>query len=195
MPRPLKWSRDLHAIREHAQTSRTETWSRRDLEDLFNVRRATAQTLARAIGEVETVAGAHFVDRASLIGFLDAMIEAPSVEAAMRARLEEAPAPPQRRPLKVSLPEDLRNARITSLPPTIEITPGALTIRADGMVQLLEHLALLARVLENDFPSVEARFAPQRASDQEITGFLNRLRGGQPDDSPLVTQSKMLDDH
>ena len=28
MARPVKWSRDLHPIRERAARSRTETWSR-----------------------------------------------------------------------------------------------------------------------------------------------------------------------
>ena len=58
MPRPVKWSRDLHTIRERATRSRTETWSRQDIEQLFNVGRASAQFLLRAIGGVATVAGA-----------------------------------------------------------------------------------------------------------------------------------------
>ena len=41
----------------------------------------------KAIGEVQNVAGAHFVERPALLAFLDAMIAAPSVDEALRARL------------------------------------------------------------------------------------------------------------
>ncbi len=41
----VKWTRDLHLLRERASRSRTETWSRQQIEYLFGVGRATAQTL------------------------------------------------------------------------------------------------------------------------------------------------------
>ena len=63
MPRPVKWSRDLHNIREAANRSRTETWSRPDIERIFAVSRASAQSLMKAIGGVQTVGASHFVDR------------------------------------------------------------------------------------------------------------------------------------
>jgi hypothetical protein len=89
MSRPVKWVRDVHAIRERAANASTETWSRVDLENLFGVGRATAQTLVRAIGEVNSVGGAHFVDRSSLVAFLDEMIAAPVVEDRLRDRLAD----------------------------------------------------------------------------------------------------------
>ena len=67
MARPVKWSRDLHPIREKAVRSKTETWSRRDIEHLFGVGRASAQSLTKAIGEVQAVGGAHFVERLRLL--------------------------------------------------------------------------------------------------------------------------------
>ena len=42
MGRPVKWSRELHSIRERAALARTETWGRVDIEELFGVGRATA---------------------------------------------------------------------------------------------------------------------------------------------------------
>jgi hypothetical protein len=66
MGRPVKWSRELHSIRERAALARTETWGRVDIEGLFGVGRATAQTLMKAIGEVQPVGGAHFVERLSV---------------------------------------------------------------------------------------------------------------------------------
>lgn len=37
-----------------------------------------------AVGEVQPVGGAHFVERASLLSFLDEMIVAPDLEVALR---------------------------------------------------------------------------------------------------------------
>ena len=90
MARPVKWARDLYPIRDRARKARTETWSRTDIEQLFGVGRATAQSLMKAIGEIQPVGGAHFVERPALLSFLDAMIAAPSVKEGLRLRLLEA---------------------------------------------------------------------------------------------------------
>jgi len=102
LSRPVKWSRDLHSIRERAANARTETWGRVDMEELFGVGRVTAQTLMKAIGEVQPVGGAHFVERSSLLGFLDAMITAPDFDQAFRNRVREADAPPSPKPLRLA---------------------------------------------------------------------------------------------
>ena len=108
MARPVKWSRDLHPIRERARNARSETWGRKDIEDLFGVGRATAQILMKAIGEIQPVGASHFVERPSLLSFLDAMIAAPSVEEGLRARVLKAEPPPRSMALRVSLPGVLR---------------------------------------------------------------------------------------
>ena len=79
MARPVKWTHNLHLLRERVTRSRTETWSRADLEALFEVGRVTAQTLMKAIGQVQVVGGAHFVERSALLDFLDKILAAPSV--------------------------------------------------------------------------------------------------------------------
>ena len=72
-----------------------KTWSRQDIERLFGISRASAQNLMKAIGEVQAVGGTHFVDRASLLGFLDQMVTAESVDEELRSRHERAePVPP-----------------------------------------------------------------------------------------------------
>ncbi len=164
MARPLKWARDLHLLREKAARSRTATWSRPELEHLFGVSRASAQTLMKAIGEVQSVAGAHFIDRASLLAFLDAMIVAPSVEAALRARLAGAEPVPRPGTLKVSLPPDLRHAMLPDLPPSITLEPGRLEIRAETAEGMLECLVALAMVLQNDLERFRNAIEPPRHS-------------------------------
>ena len=164
MARPLKWARDLQLLREKAARSRTETWSRSELEHLFGVSRASAQTLMKAIGAVQAVGGTHFVDRASLLAFLDAMIAAPSMEAAIRARLAGAEPVPRPRTLKVSLPPDLRHAMLPDLPPSITLEPGRLEIRAKTAEGMLESLVALAMVLQNDLVRFRNAIEPPRHS-------------------------------
>ena len=160
MARPVKWSRDLHPIRERARNARTETWGRRDVEDLFGVGRATAQMLMKAIGEIQPVGGAHFVERPSLLSFLDVMIAAPSVEDGLRTRMLEAEPPPKPKPLRVSLPGDLRSIMLPDLPPNIRLSPGRLEIEAPTAIIMLESLMTLALVMQNDLDRFQAVIEP-----------------------------------
>lgn len=181
MARPVKWSRDLHPIRERAARARTETWSRQDIEALFGVGRASAQSLMKAIGEVEVVGGAHFVERPALLGFLDAMTRAPSVEEALRQRLLEAEAPPRPKALRVSLPEDLRRARLPDLPANISLSPGRLEITASTAVVMLESLLALAMVMQNDLDRFQAAIEPplmHEVEDDKLRALFGRLRAG-----------------
>ena len=180
MSRPVKWSRDLHPIRERARNARTETWGRRDIEDLFNVGRATAQMLMKAIGEIHPVGAAHFVERASLLSFLDTMISAPSVEQGLRTRLLEAEPPPRSKPLRVSLPADLRSIMLPDLPPNISLSPGRLQIEAPTAVAMLESLVKLALAMQNDLDQfqavVEPPLQPPDIQDDELRELFGRLR-------------------
>lgn len=160
MARPVKWSRDLHPIRERASQARTETWSRTDIEHLFGIGRASAQSLMKAIGQVEVVGGAHFVERPALLGFLDKMITAPSVGQALRRRMQEAPPPPKSKTLRVSLPADLRRALLPDLPAHVLLAPGRLEIAAPTAVGMLESLLTLAMVMQNDLDRFRAVIEP-----------------------------------
>ena len=175
MPRPVKWSRNLHLIRERAANSRIETWSRIDLENLFSVGRATAQTLMKAIGEIQAVGGAHFIERPSLLSFLDAMIEAPSVEQALQARMLEAEPPPKPKPLRVALPADLRSAMLPDLPVNITLGPGRLEIAADTAVTMLESLVALAVVMQNDLERFQEVIEPPKRRPEIQAGELREL--------------------
>lgn len=150
MARPVQWSRELHAIRERAARSRIETWSRLDIEHLFGVSRASAQNLMKAIGEVQTVGAAHFVDRTSLLRFLDEMIAADSVGAALQIRHAQAAPVPRPRTLRVTLAADLRRIMLPDLPNNIRLSPGRIEITGESAKALTEGLLQLATVMQND---------------------------------------------
>ena len=144
MARPVKWSPDLHPIRERARNARTETWGRKDIEDLFGVDWATAQMVMKAIGEIPPVGGAHLVERPSLLSFLDAIVAAPSIEEDLRNRVLDAEPPPKPNPLRVFLAGGLHSIMLPDLPPNIRLAPGRLEIEAPTAVAMLESLITLA---------------------------------------------------
>ena len=102
------------------------------------------------------MAGAHFVDRTSLLTFLDAMLAAPSVDVALRARLAASEPVPRPKTLRCCLPPDLRHAMLPDLPPNITLEPGRLEIRAQTAEGLLESLVALAMVMTNDLERFRA---------------------------------------
>jgi hypothetical protein len=189
--RPLKWACDLHLLREKATRSRIETWSRQDVERLFGVGRASAQSLMKAIGEVQAVAGAHFVDRAALVAFLAEMIAAPSVEEAMRGRLAGAEPVPRPKILRVALPADLRHAMLPDLPPNVSVAPGRIEVRAETAEAMVEGLVALAMVMQNDLERFREAIEPSqcgpRASDDNLRELLECWRDGPDVAAPSAT--------
>ncbi len=180
MARPVKWSRDLYPIQERARLARTETWGRKDIEDLFGVGRVSAQMLMKAIGEIQPVGGAHFIERPALLSFLDTMIAAPSFEQSLRSRKLEAEPPPKPKPLRVSLPQHLRSTMMPDLPDHIKLSPGRLEIEAPTATAMLESLITLALIMQNDLNRFEAAVdSPAPASetqDCKLRDLIGRLR-------------------
>ena len=179
MARPVKWSRDAHLIRDRAAHSRTETWSRQDIEHLFGIGRASAQAVMKAIGEIQPVGGAHFIERTSLLAFLDAVIAAPSIEEGLRARLLEADPAPRPKPLRIALPGDLHSAMLPDLPSNITVEAGRIEIQAPTAEAMLESLMALAMVMQNDLDRVRAVLEPPVSAetvDDELRSFVRRLR-------------------
>ena len=180
MARPVKWSRDLYPVRERALHSRTETWSRRDIEHLFGIGRVAAQNLMKAIGDIACVGAAHFVDRTSLLRFLDEMIAAPSVEQGLKERMLEAEPPPKSRALRVSLPAGLKSSMMIDLPSNIEITPGRIFITASSAVAALESLCALALIMQNDLgrfqDAIEPAPAPPPVDEAGWERFFTHVR-------------------
>lgn len=180
MPRPVKWSRDLHPIRDRANRSKTETWSRKDIEHLFGIGTSSAQSLLKAIVEVQAVGGTHFVDRDSLHAFLDEMVQAESVEEALRLRLERSLPVLRPAPLRTSLPSELRRVTLDDLPDNVEVREGEVRITGANAEQVVEGLLLLAQVLQNDLESVRLRLDPEpfpAAVDEGLRAMLASMRG------------------
>jgi hypothetical protein len=152
--RPVKWINRLHEIRQRVLNSKIETWDRQAIEDLFDVRRVTAQSIMRAVGELSNVAGAHLASRSSLLEFVDDVLAADDMELAVRTRIDTAAAAPsQKRGLRLPIPDELRAVRLADLSKHIKIAPGLLTIEGADAFEILTQLAVLARAIDNDLDS------------------------------------------
>ena len=103
------------------------------------------------------------------------MNAAPSVDAALRTRLLEAEPAPRAKSLRVSLPNDLRSARLPDLPANITLAAGRLEILAPSAVEMLESLVALAMVMQND-----------------LERFRGVLEAPAPDQSRVVSSSYIL---
>ena len=83
--------------------------------------------------------------------------------------------------MRVSLPRDLRSARLPDLPPNITLAPGRLEVNASTAVSMLESLVALAMVMQNDLEKFrEVIEPPDRTSvrDVSLTELVGRMREG-----------------
>ena len=114
MGRPVQWLRELHRLQAEAARSRVETFARRDIEQLFGVGRVQAQALIKAIGGLQAVAGAHFLERSGPAGLPRRAAPGTRPGQVLQARLEQAQPAPRPKPLRIRLPGSLRTAASTS---------------------------------------------------------------------------------
>ncbi len=160
MPKPISWSNRMHEIRERVSRSKLQSWSRRDLENLFEIKRASAQSLMKAIGGIQNIGGTHLVDRDNLLEFLERSIGSDDLSATVQQSLQESGPAPKPKRLTFSLPLELRSVMAADLPPEICLEPGRLTIEGVNSVAIIESLYLLAQAMQNDLDTVQEMLDP-----------------------------------
>lgn len=152
----------------------------KDLERVFGVKRAAAQQLMRAIGEVTNVGGKYVVSRSSVLNFLESARQAESVESAVRTRIQEADPVPRPRFMKNPLPEDMRSVMFRDLPDSVSITQGRIEILGDNVTEVTEMLLLLAMAMQNDYESIAQVLdpppTPPSVEVDELREMFARLR-------------------
>jgi hypothetical protein len=180
MARRISWRDRIPEIRRRVENSVVETWSRRDIERTFEIKRAAALLLLRAIGEVQNVGGTHLVARAALLSFLEGMEQAEDPEVAQREKMLLAEPAPRPRFLKFTLPEELRSVMVRDLPMEISLSPGRLEIVGENAEQILERLVLLSKALQNDLGTAAEMLnpppPPSKVQDEDLTALFSELR-------------------
>jgi hypothetical protein len=179
----ISWSDRAYSIRERVSRSSLQTWRRRDLERLFEIKRASAQNLMKLIGNVQAIGSTHFLDRSSLLLFLDEAIAADRVSEAVARRQLVAEPPPStrsRKMLRFSLPRDLRSVMAKDLPGNIELSAGFLAIHGKNATDIVRSLHLVAQALQNDLDTMQSLLDPPvphpQVDDTEIRSMFERLR-------------------
>lgn len=177
MSKPISWSNRLHEIRDRVRRSKLQSWNRREIEALFEIKRASAQNLMKAIGGLHNVGGTHLVDSEAILAFLERSIASENLSKTVQeSRLDAGPAPrPQR--ITFTLPPELRSVMSDDLPANISFEPGRLTITGADSVEVIEGLYLLAQAMQNDLVSIQARLDLPPASTPNIDNDLAKYFG------------------
>jgi hypothetical protein len=190
----ISWSDRAYSIRERVSRSSLQTWRRRDIEDLFEVKRASAQNLMRLVGNVQSIGSTHFLDRSALLLFLDEVVAADRVSEAVAKRVvvtEPTPSRRSRKILRFALPRDLRSVMAKDLPSNIEVSAGSLRIRGADAMEIVRSLYLVAQALQNDLDTMQSLLDPPvpqpQVDDAEIRSMFERLRA---DEAAVVVKEK-----
>jgi len=190
MSRPVSWEYRINEIAARVRNSVIETYGRGEIESAFGIKRAAAQLLMKAIGEISTVGGKHFIARATILEFLNSMNNAENLaEARMNRILYSEPTPRIQR-LKDTIPEDLRSIMFRDLPSEISVEQGRIEIRGQNADAVFTALLLLARAIENDLWTFQRVLdpvpTPPLVQDDELRQMFADLkamemaRGSQP---------------
>jgi hypothetical protein len=179
VPKPISWSNRLHEIRDRVERSRIQTWTRRDVQSLFEVKRASAQMLMRTIGGIQNVGGTHLVDRETLLEFLDRSLASEDLSTTVHSRRLQAGPPPQPKQMTFALPKDLRCLMADDLPARIRLTQGQIIITGEDSEQIIEGLYLLAQALQNDLGTIQSMLDPLppqlQVQDEELRTLFAHL--------------------
>ena len=93
----------------------------------------------------------------------------------MNDLLDNAPTPPDSKPIQIEIPEQCKYIRLKELPNNILIEAGKLEIKGDGLT-IIQSLALLARALETDY-EIFIRLCNQSSEiDEKLSKLIGNLR-------------------
>jgi hypothetical protein len=182
-----RWRNELHPIQERVTRSQLESWRREDIEDLFRIKREAARNLMLATAQIANLGGVYVVSRYTLLDLIEKLIAADNPARVLATLLNQAPAAPTARPIRMPIPEQYRTVSLSELPSNIGIEAGRLEITGDAF-EIFQSIALLARALEGELDLGQFCAVCNRTpeTDQELSGLLTELRQSfSPDDLRL----------
>jgi hypothetical protein len=195
MSRRSPWRNDLHPIKERIARSKVEYYQREDIEELFQVKRVTAGKLMRATGAIQNLGRVYAVSRHDLMDLVERFINTDDVNRVLNNLLDQAPEPPDSKPIKVKIPEQCKYVRLNKLPNNIVVEAGKLEIRGDG-ITIIQSLGLLARALETDCDLFIKACNQTPETDKKLSKLLGNLqRTFNPDGSPVDETEGKEDDY
>ena len=157
------WIHRIPEMIEILALADVERVDRQLAERLFDLRRTAAKALLRRLG-AELCGHSLVISRGLLMARLREALENPEWtwevqrRRAMQDRIEAArPERPRRFVVALAgeFQKSLDRIRVPDLPATIELQPGKVAIQCRNMEHLLEQLVQLAKVLDNDYETLQ----------------------------------------
>ena len=144
------------AIRQLEALDR-ELLTRRDIEQLFGVSRARAATLMQTFG-AELTGNQRTLPRTQLLRQLRKHRARAAFrgEAARRARLLTELRTARLTGIRVAVPVEALDARLSGLPAGVSVEPGRIEVRFSGAQDAVGRLFALAQALTHDYEQFEA---------------------------------------
>jgi hypothetical protein len=191
MSRRAPWRNDLHPIQERVTRSQLESWRREDIEDLFGIKREAARNIMLATAQIANLGGVYVVSRYALLELIEKLIAADNPARVLSTLLDQAPAAPAAKPIRVPIPEQFKTVSLSELPSNIGIEAGRLEITGDAF-EILQSIALLARALEGELDLGQFCAVCNRTpeTDQKLSGLLTELRRRFSPDGSAVEPEK-----
>ena len=157
MPAPPRWLLAVpDAIRQLEALDR-DLLTRRDVERLFGVSRARAAQLMRTFG-AELVGASRVLRRTALLR----QLRRPRTRAAFRGeatrrdRVVTAIRQARLTGIRVAVPREALEARLSGLPDGVSVEPGRIEVRFSSAKDAVGRLFALAQALTNDYERFEA---------------------------------------
>ena len=157
MPAKPRWLLAIpDAIRQLEALDR-EVLTRRDIEQLFGVSRARAATLMQTFG-AELTGNQRTLPRAQLLRQLRRHRTRAAFrgEATRRDRVVTAIRQARLTGIRVAVPSEALEARLSGLPAGVSVEPGRIEVRFRGAQDAVGRLFALAQALTNDYEQFEA---------------------------------------
>ena len=157
MPATPRWLLAIpDAIRQLAALDR-EVLTRRDVEQLFGVSRARAATLMQTFG-AELTGNQRTLPRTQLLRQLRRHRTRAAFrgEATRRDRVVTAIRQARLTGIRVAVPREALEARLSGLPDGVSVEPGRIEVRFRGAQDAVGRLFALAQALTHDYEQFEA---------------------------------------
>lgn len=178
MALPRTWLPRSAEIVEVLRRMKSPTLDRAAIEELFQLQRRAAQTLMKQAGASGDRGGAVEIERTSLLSWVErisreeswrlerrrAVSEELSLSMAEVQAVRRALVVAGRRPVEFPLVDEVLSTTCASLPSTVSITPGRITIDLSGdpdPVRACQLLLQLGMALANDFGGFTDRLRPR----------------------------------
>ena len=157
MPATPRWLLAVpDAIRQLEALDR-DLLTRRDVERLFGVSRARAAQLMRTFG-AELVGASRVLRRTELLRQLRTYRQRAAFrgEVTRRDRVVTAIRQARLTGIRVAVPVEALDARLSGLPDGVSVEPGRIEVRFRGAKDAVGRLFALAQALTNDYERFEA---------------------------------------